>query len=114
MQVIHDVGSRPIKAWVGTKEKLWELEGAAIPFKVPDIEDAALEQAKNIARLPFIHQNGVALMPDVHAGKGSTVGTVIATDKAVIPAAVAIATTMAVRVTPVRVATQATVRPTDT
>lgn len=64
-QVITEEGSRPIKAWTH------------------DIEDAALTQAKNIARLPFIASNGVALMPDVHAGKGSTVGTVIATDKAI-------------------------------
>ncbi|SCY44875.1 tRNA-splicing ligase RtcB [Nitrosospira sp. Nl5] len=64
-------GSRPIKAWT-------------------DIEDDALAQAKNLARLPFIDRNGVALMPDCHLGRGSTVGTVIATDKAIIPAAVGV------------------------
>lgn len=72
MQVIRDEGSRPIKAWTD------------------DIEDSALQQAKNLARLPFIAGNGVALMPDVHAGIGSTVGSVIATDKAIIPAAVGV------------------------
>jgi tRNA-splicing ligase RtcB len=72
MKVITEEGSRPIKIWT------------------EDIEDEALKQAKNIARLPFIAGNGVALMPDVHAGKGSTVGTVIATNKAIIPAAVGV------------------------
>lgn len=72
MKVIHDEGSRPIKLWT------------------EDVEDSALQQLKNLARLPFIANNGVACMPDVHAGIGSTVGTVIATDKAIIPAAVGV------------------------
>ncbi len=71
-QVIHDQGSRPIKIWT------------------EDIENEALTQLKNLARLPFIASNGVACMPDVHAGIGSTVGTVIATEKAIIPAAVGV------------------------
>ena len=85
MQVIKEEGSRPIKAWVGS---IWydEVDGASRP----NIEDSALVQLKNLARLPFIHSNGVAVMPDVHAGIGSTVGTVIATDKAIIPAAVGV------------------------
>jgi tRNA-splicing ligase RtcB len=87
MQVIHEEGSRPIKAWVGMKEIA--RYGDVVQHD-PDIEDSALAQAKNIARLPFIHPNGIALMPDVHAGKGSTIGTVIATDKAIIPAAVGV------------------------
>ena len=67
-------------------------ESLRVPVKVwtKDIEDSALTQAKNLARLPFIHKNGVALMPDVHAGIGSTVGSVIATERAVIPAAVGV------------------------
>jgi tRNA-splicing ligase RtcB len=85
MQVIKDEGSHPIKAWVNTKTSEFERLG-----QVPDIEDSALTQLKNLARLPFIHSNGVAVMPDVHAGKGSTIGTVIATDKAIIPAAVGV------------------------
>jgi tRNA-splicing ligase RtcB len=71
-QVIQDQGSRPIKIWTD------------------DVEASALTQLKNLARLPFISGNGVACMPDVHAGIGSTVGTVIATEKAVIPAAVGV------------------------
>lgn len=72
MQTTRDEGARPIKNW-------------AI-----DIEDEALQQAKNLARLPFIAPQGVALMPDAHSGKGSTIGSVIATDKAIIPAAVGV------------------------
>ena len=86
MQVIKEEGSRPIKAWVNNKVS---GEGVSTTFGI-DIEDSALTQLKNLARLPFIHSNGVAVMPDVHAGIGSTVGTVIATDKAIIPAAVGV------------------------
>lgn len=91
MQVIKDEGSRPIKAWVGLREKPPATLGFRYMSRMEaDIEDSALSQLKNLARLPFIHNNGVAVMPDVHAGIGSTVGTVIATDKAVIPAAVGV------------------------
>lgn len=97
MQVIKEEGSRPIKAWVGAKTSTSVNEASdagqlnkAAPWEVPDIEDAALKQAKNLARLPFLHPNGLALMPDVHAGIGSTVGSVIATRKAIVPAAVGV------------------------
>lgn len=86
MQVIKEEGSRPIKAWVNDRE----IPRSRGHGTEPDIEDSALTQLKNLARLPFIHSNGVAVMPDVHAGKGSTIGTVIATDKAIIPAAVGV------------------------
>lgn len=71
-QVIQEEGSRPIKIWTD------------------EVEASALTQLKNLSRLPFINSNGVACMPDVHAGIGSTVGTVIATEKAVIPATVGV------------------------
>lgn len=93
MQIIKEDGARPIKAWVNTRFDGFRDTGfLGIEKKeyVPDIEDSALTQLKNLARLPFIHSNGVAVMPDVHAGKGSTIGTVIATDKAIIPAAVGV------------------------
>lgn len=95
MQVIHEAGSRPIKAWVGTRQEVIAVTDdprgtGTINATVPDIEDAALSQLKNIARLPFIAPNGLAVLPDVHLGKGATVGSVIATDKAVIPAAVGV------------------------
>lgn len=53
------------------------------------VEEAALQQIKNISSLPFIFKH-VAVMPDVHYGKGATVGTVIATKGAIIPAAVGV------------------------
>lgn len=45
--------------------------------------------AKNVASLPFVFKH-VALMPDVHLGKGALVGSVIATKDAIIPAAVGV------------------------
>ncbi|HMQ24311.1 MAG TPA: RtcB family protein, partial [Planctomycetota bacterium] len=63
----------PIKAWV---------RGVAI-------EDTALRQLRNVAALPIIH-GWVAAMPDVHWGIGATVGSVIPTKSAVIPAAVGV------------------------
>lgn len=47
------------------------------------------QMAKNVASLPFIFKH-VALMPDVHLGKGALVGSVIATKEAIIPAAVGV------------------------
>jgi tRNA-splicing ligase RtcB len=64
---------RPIKAWT----------------KGVPIEESALAQLRNVASLPFIHSH-VAVMPDVHWGKGATVGSVIATSGAIIPAAVGV------------------------
>lgn len=52
-------------------------------------ESQARDQLKNIASLPFIHKH-VAAMPDVHLGIGATVGSVIATKGAIIPAAVGV------------------------
>lgn len=54
-----------------------------------EVDDETLEQAKAISSLPFVHPH-VALMPDAHVGKGSSVGTVIPTIRAVIPAAVGV------------------------
>ena len=54
-----------------------------------DIDQMAMSQLKNLALLPIIHGH-VAAMPDVHAGIGATVGSVIPTLKAVIPAAVGV------------------------
>ena len=53
-----------------------------------EVEHAALEQLRNISRLPWVH--GVRVMPDVHLGKGATVGSVIAMRDAVSPAAVGV------------------------
>lgn len=53
------------------------------------IDDRSKEQLLNIASLPFIHHH-VAAMPDVHVGKGATIGSVIATHRAIVPAAVGV------------------------
>jgi tRNA-splicing ligase RtcB len=53
-----------------------------------DVEPAALQQLRNIAALPWVV--GVRVMPDVHLGKGATVGSVIAMHQAVAPAAVGV------------------------
>jgi tRNA-splicing ligase RtcB len=53
------------------------------------VEDAAKKQLANLARLPFIHRH-VAAMPDVHYGRGATVGSVVPTYGAIIPAAVGV------------------------
>src|SRR5271156_1127512 len=52
-------------------------------------EDKAIEQLKNTATLPFIFKY-IAAMPDTHWGMGSTVGTVLPTIGAVVPAAVGV------------------------
>lgn len=72
--------------------QLLEIENAA-PIKmwtegVP-VEDDAKEQLMNTAKMPFIFKH-LAVMPDVHLGKGSTIGSVIPTHKAIIPAAVGV------------------------
>ena len=54
-----------------------------------DIEVETLKQAKKISELPFIYK-WVGLMPDCHLGKGATVGSVIPTQGAIIPAAVGV------------------------
>ena len=71
-EVMQD-GGVPIKTWT-----------RGVPF-----EEEAKEQLKNISRMPFVHQ-WVAAMPDVHLGKGATIGSVVPTLGAVIPAAVGV------------------------
>ena len=53
------------------------------------IEDSAMQQIENLSRLPFIFKH-VAVMPDCHFGMGATVGSVIPTNRAIIPAAVGV------------------------
>lgn len=54
-----------------------------------EIDAPTLDQARQTASMPFVHPH-IALMPDAHFGKGSSVGTVIPTIDAVIPAAVGV------------------------
>src|SRR5437870_1584708 len=70
---VFDTPGKPIKAWV---------RGVAI-------DDKAKAQLELMAQMPFIH-GWVAAMPDVHPGIGATVGSVVATKGAIIPAAVGV------------------------
>jgi len=71
---LYDGSSRyPIKHWT-----------QGVP-----LDDKARDQLRNIASLPFIHKH-VAVMPDVHWGMGATIGSVIATKGAIVPAAVGV------------------------
>src|SRR5919108_1031123 len=68
-----------------------EINEGLVPVKVytGEIEPAARQQLVNISRLPIVHHH-VAAMPDVHLGIGATVGSVIPTKQAIIPAAVGV------------------------
>ena len=67
------------------------LNSAAVPVRIwtDDIDEGSKTQLANLASLPFIHHH-VAAMPDVHLGIGATIGSVIATHRAIIPAAVGV------------------------
>lgn len=54
-----------------------------------ELGQAETKMAKNVASLPFVFKH-VALMPDVHLGKGALVGSVVATQDAIVPAAVGV------------------------
>ena len=68
-----------------------EIHEGLVPVKVytGEMEPAARAQLVNISRLPIVHHH-VAAMPDVHLGIGATVGSVIPTKRAIIPAAVGV------------------------
>ena len=70
-----------------------ELESPGVPIKAWTrgvlLDDNAREQLRNTAKLPVVHGH-VAVMPDVHWGMGATVGSVIPTLGAIIPAAVGV------------------------
>jgi tRNA-splicing ligase RtcB len=69
-----------------------EVPGARVPIRMwadpATVEGAAMQQLRNVSTLPWIA--GLAVMPDVHYGKGATVGSVIAMRDAVCPAAVGV------------------------
>jgi len=71
--VFEQENTKPIKAWIN-----------GVPF-----EEEARKQLNNISQMDFIHQH-IAVMPDVHMGKGATIGSVIPSVDAVIPAAVGV------------------------
>ena len=72
-QIMHVEGGHLVKMWT-----------QGVP-----VEDAAKQQLTNTAKMPFIYKH-LAVMPDVHLGKGSTIGSVIPTLGAIIPAAVGV------------------------
>ncbi|GAA3853706.1 RtcB family protein [Streptomyces sedi] len=69
-----------------------ELPGDRVPIRMwadpTQVEDSAMRQLRNVTTLPWVR--GLAVMPDVHYGKGATVGSVIAMEGAVCPAAVGV------------------------
>lgn len=73
MEILQVAGGKPVKLWTD-----------GVP-----VEDDARRQLLNTARMPFIFKH-LAVMPDVHLGKGSTIGSVIPTVGAIIPAAVGV------------------------
>ncbi len=64
-------------------------KGVPVKIYTTDIEQGAIEQLRNMAQLEFVHSH-IAVMPDVHVGKGATVGSVVPTKSAIIPAAVGV------------------------
>lgn len=72
-QLLEVAGGKPIKLWT-----------QGVP-----VEEDAKQQLMNTAKMPFIFKH-LAVMPDVHLGKGSTIGSVIPTVGAIIPAAVGV------------------------
>lgn len=73
MNILEVAGGKPIKLWT-----------QGVP-----VEEEARQQLLNTAKMPFIFKH-LAVMPDVHLGKGSTIGSVIPTLGAIIPAAVGV------------------------
>jgi len=70
---VENTAGKPIKMWADPSE----------------VEPQALEQLKQSASLPFVFKH-VAAMPDIHSGRGSTIGSVIATRKAICPCCVGV------------------------
>src|SRR5439155_10937918 len=69
---------------------MFRLNDKAVLFLPPEaVEAEALQQIKNTASMGFVFKH-VAVMPDCHYGRGATVGTVLATRAAIIPAAVGV------------------------
>lgn len=69
-----------------------EVPGDLVPIRMwadpEEVEPAAMDQLRNVTSMPWTH--GLAVMPDVHYGKGATVGSVVAMRDAVSPAAVGV------------------------
>ena len=70
-------------------EQVLNTERIPIKMWLSDLEDGALQQAKNVANLPFAYK-WVSIMPDSHQGYGMPIGGVLATDDVVVPNAVGV------------------------
>ena len=70
-------------------KQIIKSENKPIKLWLDDMETGAMEQARNLANLPFIHQH-IAIMPDAHLGYGMPIGGVMATKGVVIPNAVGV------------------------
>jgi len=75
----------------GQMKIIYDAEKQKVPIKLwlEDIEEGAMQQAMNLANLPFVFKH-VAIMPDSHQGYGMPIGGVIATEKVIIPNAVGV------------------------
>jgi len=62
-----------------------------VPVKIwtDEIDQASISQLEKMSKMPFVHKH-IAVMPDVHLGKGATIGSVIPTKGAIIPASVGV------------------------
>lgn len=70
-------------------EQVISSERLPIKLWLDDLEEGALQQAKNLANLPFAFKH-IAIMPDSHQGYGMPIGGVLATEDAIIPNAVGV------------------------
>lgn len=77
------------KTKVNCMKQVISTEQKPIKLWLDDIEAGALEQAKNLANLPFVFRH-IALMPDAHQGYGMPIGGVMATQGVVVPNAVGV------------------------
>lgn len=78
----------PVKKVISTSKDGKPLAAVAKVW-TDDIDEVALDQLRALGTLPFVFKH-IAVMPDVHAGKGSTIGSVIATKGAITPATVGV------------------------
>ena len=83
----------PLHDFYNTKNPDYNLRAGKKPIKMwtkgIEVEDDAVKQLYKLSNMPFVYRH-VAVMPDCHVGLGATIGTVLATKGAIIPAAVGV------------------------
>ena len=89
----HSPASAHRRGGLGEEAEVKVIAGHGVPIKAwvdgVELEPKAEQQLKNTAALPFVYKH-LAVMPDCHWGMGATVGSVVATERAIIPAAVGV------------------------